>query len=107
MLICFKMKLCWFPLEKCAVTNKHVFLRTVFARVDTQFASMINLVVGSLDKKSQMLLVYVDLYFYILLYFRRANYKEVLPTVCSAETHHQVYFMKRAGSLSWVLCLKI
>lgn len=68
---------------------------------------MINLVVGSLDKKSQMLLVYVDLYFYILLYFRRANYKEVLPTVCSAETHHQVYFMKRAGSLSWVLCLKI
>lgn len=84
------MNLCQFPLKKWAVTNKHVFLRTVFARVDTQFASMINwnLEVGSLDKKYQMLLLYVDLYFCILLYFRRANYKEGLPAVCSAKTHH-------------------
>lgn len=44
-----------------------------------------------------MLPVYVDLYLFNLLYFRRVNDKEVLPDVCSTKTQYQVYSLKRAG----------
>lgn len=54
------------------------FLKTVFVRVDTQFASMINLnlVVSSLDRRSLRCyqLIYI---FCVLLHFRRVNEKEV------------------------------
>lgn len=79
---------CEFPLKK------NVLLQVSTSSLDqylsgliTQFTSMINLdlVVGSLDFISDITSVCWSIFLH-LLHFKRANDKEVLPTVCSAKT---------------------
>lgn len=99
-----------FPLKNVLLQVSTSSLDQYLSGLITQFTFMINLdlVVGSLDFISDVTSVCWAIFLHLLL-FRRANdkKKKVLPTAYSAKTQHWLYFMKRAGSLAWLLRLKI